>query len=49
MVVVENEEKEVVIEKEAPDEGEKEEQPAPTLEKRKEPTTDVYVPHVPFP
>ena len=49
MVVFENEEEEVVIEEEAPDEGEKEEQPAPTLEKRKEPTTDVYVPHVPFP
>ncbi|XP_057548076.1 uncharacterized protein LOC130826510 [Amaranthus tricolor] len=48
MVIVENDEEEVVIEKEAPDEGGKEEQPAPALEKRKEPTTDVYVPHVPF-
>ncbi|XP_057522569.1 uncharacterized protein LOC130802574 [Amaranthus tricolor] len=44
-----NEEEEVVIEEEAPDEGEKEEQPEPAPEKRKEPTTDVYVPHVPFP
>ncbi|XP_057540596.1 DNA damage-inducible protein 1-like [Amaranthus tricolor] len=49
MVVVENEEEEVVIEEEAPDEREKEELPAPAPEKRKEPTTDVYVPPVPFP
>ena len=47
-MVVENEE-EVVIEEEAPDEGEKKKQPAPAPEKRKKPTTDVYVPPVPFP
>ncbi|XP_057528868.1 uncharacterized protein LOC130807611 [Amaranthus tricolor] len=49
MVVVENEEEVVVVEKEAPNKGEKEEQPATAPEKRKEPTTDVYVPPVPFP
>ena len=49
MVVFDNEEEEVIGEEEAPNEGKKEEQPAPTAEKRKEPTTDVYVPPVPFP
>ena len=49
MVVVENEEEEVVVEEEAPNEGKKEEQLAPTPEKRNEPTINVFVRPVPFP
>ena len=44
-----DDDEEQVVEEEAPKEGENEEQPAPTLEKKKEPNTDVYVPLIPFP
>ena len=46
MIVVDDEEE--VVEEKTPKEGEKEEQSTPIPEKRKEPTTDVYVAHVLF-
>lgn len=46
MVVLDDEEE--VVKEKAPNEAEQREQPILILEKRKNPTTNVYVPHVPF-